>query len=43
MPFTPPAVDDLVAALAERFGDIRQSVYRGQTRVVIPAEAAFEA
>jgi NADH-quinone oxidoreductase subunit C len=43
MPFTPPAVDDLVAALAERFGDINHSVYRGQTRVVIPAEAAFEA
>ena len=43
MPSTPPAVDDVVASLAERFGDISPSVYRGQTRVVIPVEAAFEA
>ena len=43
MPFTPPAVDDVVAALAERVGGINQSVYRGQTRVVIPTETAFDA
>ncbi|MEY3204060.1 MAG: hypothetical protein RLZZ21_391 [Planctomycetota bacterium] len=43
MPHTPPAVDDVVAALAERFGPVDPSVYRGQTRVVLPAAAAFDA
>ena len=43
MPHTPPAVDDILTALIERFGPVESSVYRGQTRVVISAEAAFEA
>ncbi|MFM8379148.1 MAG: NADH-quinone oxidoreductase subunit C [Planctomycetia bacterium] len=43
MPHTPPAVDDVVAALAERFGSVEPSVYRGQTRVVVPAAVAFDA
>jgi NADH-quinone oxidoreductase subunit C len=43
MPYTPPAVDDVVAALAERVGPVEASVYRGQTRVVIPAGAAGDA
>ena len=43
MPHTPPAVDDVVAALAERFGPVEPSVYRGQTRVVVPAAVAFDA
>jgi NADH-quinone oxidoreductase subunit C len=43
MPHTPPAVDDVVAALAERFGPVDPSVYRGQTRVVFPAAVAFDA
>jgi NADH-quinone oxidoreductase subunit C len=43
MPFTPPAVDDVVTALAERFGPVEPSVYRGQTRVVVPAAVAFDA
>jgi len=43
MPHTFPAVDDVVAALAERFGSVEPSVYRGQTRVVVPAAVAFDA
>lgn len=43
MPLTPPAVDDVVAALAERFGPVEPSVYRGQTRVVLPVAVAFDA
>ena len=43
MPHTPPAVDDVVAALTETFGPVESSVYRGQTRVVIPPAAAFAA
>jgi NADH-quinone oxidoreductase subunit C len=40
MPFTPPAVDDIVASLAERFGEIKPAVYRGQTRIELrPADA----
>lgn len=33
MPFTPPAVDDVVAAVAARFGEIKPAVYRGQMRI----------
>jgi NADH-quinone oxidoreductase subunit C len=43
MPFTPPSVDDILAALAARFGDLATSVFRGQTRVVVPAERSFAA
>ena len=43
MPFTPPAVDDVVASLAERFGDMHQSVFRGQTRVEVRAVDARDA
>jgi NADH-quinone oxidoreductase subunit C len=43
MPHTPPAVDDVVAALAERFGAVQPSVYRGQARVVLPAAVALDA
>jgi NADH-quinone oxidoreductase subunit C len=42
MPFTPPSVDDVLAALASRFGDVESSVFRGQTRVVVPAAVAFD-
>jgi NADH-quinone oxidoreductase subunit C len=42
MPFTPPPVDDVLAALTDRFGGIESSVFRGQTRVIVPAEQAFE-
>jgi NADH-quinone oxidoreductase subunit C len=38
MPTTPPALDDVLAALAERFGPLESSVFRGQTRLVVPAE-----
>jgi NADH-quinone oxidoreductase subunit C len=41
MPLTPPSVDDVLAALADRFGPHEASVFRGQTRVVVPAEQAF--
>jgi NADH-quinone oxidoreductase subunit C len=40
MPST-PAVDDVLASLAERFGPVEPSVFRGQTRIVVPAEESF--
>ena len=43
MPHTSPPVDDVVAALATRIGPVEPSVYRGQTRVVIQADAALDA
>ena len=42
MPFTPPAVDDVLAALGERFGPLESSVFRGQTRVVVPEPRSFD-
>ena len=42
MPCSPPAVDDVLAALAERFGAVESSVYRGQTRIVVPDQVSFE-
>ncbi|MFM7137114.1 MAG: NADH-quinone oxidoreductase subunit C [Planctomycetota bacterium] len=42
MPFTPPAVDDVIAALAGRFGPLESSSFRGQTRLVVPAGQSFE-
>ena len=43
MPFTPPSVDDVLAGLTDRFGTLDASMYRGQTRVVVPANLSFEA
>ena len=42
MPSTPPAVDDVLAALGDRLGTLETSVYRGQARVVVPEPRAFE-
>ena len=42
MPLTPAAVDDVLAALGERFGALESSVFRGQTRVVVPDERSFD-
>ncbi len=42
MPFTPPPIDDILAALAERFGPVESSVFRGQTRIVVPEERSLE-
>jgi NADH-quinone oxidoreductase subunit C len=42
MPFVPPAVDDVLAALTERFGGVESSVYRGQTRIVVPEGDSFD-
>lgn len=42
MPFTPPSVDDVLAGLTARFGDLESSTFRGQTRVVVPATMSFE-
>jgi NADH-quinone oxidoreductase subunit C len=43
MPFTLPSVDDVLAGLTDRFGTLDASVYRGQTRVVVPADLSFDA
>ncbi|MFM7208075.1 MAG: NADH-quinone oxidoreductase subunit C [Planctomycetaceae bacterium] len=43
MPFTSPPVDDVLAGLTDRFGHLETTVFRGQTRVVMPAAASFDA
>jgi NADH-quinone oxidoreductase subunit C len=40
MPSAPVCVADVLAALAERFGNLDTSVFRGQTRVVVPESTA---
>jgi NADH-quinone oxidoreductase subunit C len=42
MPHDPPAVDDILTAVADRFGPLESSVFRGQTSLVVPAERSFE-
>jgi len=42
MPFTPIAVDDILAATTEQFGSLEVSVFRGQTRMVVGVEQAFD-
>ncbi len=42
MPFTPPPVDDVLAALADRFGDLESSVFRSQTRMVVPVDISLD-
>lgn len=42
MPFTAPPVDDILAAMTDRFGAIESSVFRGQTRVVVPVDIALD-
>ena len=42
MPFTPPPVDDVLAALAGRFGELETSVFRGQSRVIVPETQSLE-
>ena len=43
MPFTPASLDDVLAGLTDRFGGLDTTVYRGQTRVVVPADVSFDA
>ncbi len=42
MPFTPPSVDDVLTGLTDRFGAMESSVFRDQTRVVVPADASYD-
>jgi NADH-quinone oxidoreductase subunit C len=42
MPFTPPSVTDVLSGLTDRFGPLDTSAFRGQTRVVVPAEVSFD-
>ena len=42
MTFTPPLIDDVLTGLTDRFGGLDTSVYRGQTRVVVPVDVAFD-
>ena len=42
MPSTPPPVDDVLARLNGRFGGLETSLFRGQTRVVVPAEVSYD-
>ncbi len=42
MPFTPPPVDDVIAAMTGRFGGLESTVFRGQTRLVVPVEASLD-
>jgi NADH-quinone oxidoreductase subunit C len=42
MPFTPPSVADILTAVADRFGPLEASSFRGQTRLVVPEPQSFE-
>ena len=42
MPHHPPAVDDVIAAVRERFGAAEATVFRGQTRLVVPEPQSFD-
>ena len=42
MPFTLPSVADVLTAVADRFGPLDASEFRGQTRLVVPESQAFE-
>jgi NADH-quinone oxidoreductase subunit C len=42
MPFTPPAVDDVLAAVTARFGGLETSSFRDQTSVVVPEPQSLE-
>ena len=42
MPFTPPPVDDVLAEVNGRFGPLEASIFRGQTRLIVPEARAFE-
>jgi len=42
MPFTPPPVDDVLAELKGRFGPLEASVFRGQTRLIVPEPRAVD-
>ena len=42
MPYEPPAVDDILAAVAARFGQLDSAVFRNQTSLVVPAAQSFE-
>ena len=42
MPHTPPPVDDVLAAVAERFGTLESSVFRDQTSLVVPEPQSLE-
>jgi NADH-quinone oxidoreductase subunit C len=42
MPYEPPSVDDVLAAVTARFGPLESSAFRGQTRLVVPAAQSFE-
>jgi len=42
MPHTLPAVDAVLAAVADRFGPLETSVFRGQTSLVVPEPQSFE-
>ena len=43
MPHTPPAVDDVVAQLAARFGSLETSTFRGQTHIELRSVDAPDA
>ena len=42
MPHDPPAVDDVLAAITARFGQLESAVFRGQTSLVMPPPQSFE-
>ena len=42
MPHTPPPVDDVLAAVTERFGPLESTVFRDQTSLVVPEPQSLE-
>jgi len=42
MPHDPPALDDVLTAVTDRFGPLETSVFRGQTSLVVPESQSLE-
>ncbi len=41
-PYSPPPLDDILEPLAAHFGTMETSVYRGETRLVVPEQDSLE-
>ena len=42
MPHIPPAIDDILTAVTDRFGPLETSVFRGQTSLVVPEPQSYD-
>ena len=42
MPHELPAIDDVLAAVIDRFGPLETTAFRGQTSLIVPEQRSFE-